>query len=1562
MAPPLNPPVGGEKREPQVAVVPLDLIQVEDVGLGAANFDAWLQEISGGVVTLERIKTFAGGLPVVGNIMALVDALNDIARLATSEKRDPLDWVSLGINLIGMIPIPPGMAAARMTLRPMLFLVRQEMRQAGKMVLGDALIEILIGHLNATIVGTLDDFVSQAQGKLPGILEDAGALGEGVLFQIADGLESLVDPKLNAKADLLEAEQRVHATGDLWAYDPKAAIGNIFVAAAAVCVAAGKGAVNGAAEYLVPEAVKKEVGRQAKLLRDLAPQLRTQITGLADPGAQHSIAALLVTLEGAVVSWRARNGHGQSFNIKPGVTNQAKRRGGEGKLEAVQFEKPANALPNDLKDCACATTIGSISFAMGSESVSHTDFSLPGPFPIEWTRTYCSSLDAFDEDVVGARWITPFTTRFDLVGDGLVFHDADGRSQEFPLPKVKLFHFNAIENLTVVRLSKDRLLLMRGLEHRETYVRRGKRFVLINKMLPNGAGVMLHHEHQHDGRLVLSELVTYSEKDLNKVHLRLGTLIDDQGRLTGVWEVRDGDVKRQLCAYQYDDYCDLVLAQDENGAAWRYEYQNHLITRYTDRTNRGLNLQWQGTGPDAKAVREWADDGSFDTRLAWDENIRLTYVTDALGHETRHYYDSLGYTYRICHADGRSEWFFRDSAKNIIRHVHTDGSTDRYSYDKLSNLTEHTRADHSVMNYAYDDKSHLIKISDGEGGLWKRNYDLRGNLVEATDPLENVTEYAYNSFGLPTAIKDANGNTKALAYNDAGQLVKYTDCSGKVSSWEYNERGQMVRFTDPAGYSTTYEYKAGQLVLIKHPDKTEERFSRDAEGRLLAHSDGLERCTTWRYSAAGFIAERVDAAEQTLRYRWDKLGRLVALENENERRAHFHYDPVGRLLEESGFDGRSTRYQYAPETGRLAQTVNGQRTIALTFDPMGRLTERRATLGEQSQSETFAYDGNGHLVMATNAVSRLQWFHDPAGNLLREHQHYSNLDKPMVAVWQHEYDALNHRVATIRPDGHRVSWLTYGSGHLLGMKLDEHELLSYERDDLHREVARHQGNQLLQTQSWDPAGRLQEQLLGRADDKSTLIKRAYTYDAAGQLTDINDSRRGPLSYRYDPVSRLINATSRLGVETFAFDPASNLRNETAAPVRRPLDPEPIQNKLVDNLLRDYAGGHYEYDERGNQTERWTNGLRSELHWDLFDRLAHFRDSRLTVDFGYDPLGRRLYKLSKAHYRPSPEAGTGWNENEHARKERELGCGFTLCGWDGDNLAWESSPPPYAGALGRTVHYIHEPGTFVPVAQAIRHETIRLVSQPTYEGRYNFKEDPLWNYKPVALPIDALAWYQCDHLGTPQEITDQTGNTAWSAQYKAWGEATEQRSEFAQQTGLTNPIRFQGQYHDHETGLHYNRHRYYDPRVGRFISEDPIGYLGGLNIYQYGPNSISWVDPLGLASSTVGLGRKPKSDKPNQNCKRACRKKWEVNRFDRICEAKLNGTLVKYYRATGTEMWWSADTEGHGGTAWKLMEQDSNHLIHIRDVNIYGDFMNKHKGKTGKVMPMKGMKCRDAKGI
>ncbi|WP_291826166.1 RHS repeat-associated core domain-containing protein [Marinobacter sp.] len=475
----------------------------------------------------------------------------------------------------------------------------------------------------------------------------------------------------------------------------------------------------------------------------------------------------------------------------------------------------------------------------------------------------------------------------------------------------------------------------------------------------------------------------------------------------------------------------------------------------------------------------------------------------------------------------------------------------------------------------------------------------------------------------------------------------------------------------------------------------------------------------------------------------------------------------------------------------------------------------------------------------------------------------------MVAVWQHEYDVLNNRVATVRPDGHKVSVLTYGSGHVLGMTLDQHELLGYERDDLHREVVRHQGNQLMQTQAWDPAGRLQEQLLGSHDGKSTLLKRQYQYDAVGQLTDIHDTRRGHLAYRYDPVGHLLQAASRLGVETFTFDPAGNLLDDKTQELNRPLESDPRRNKLMDNLLREYAGTHYQYDDRGNLIHRLHNGEQARLSWDLFDRLVRFDDSKLSVVYSYDALGRRLHKHSTAHHQDDPRAGSGWNQMQRAKRQRELGCGYTLYGWDGDALAWESSPPQDEGDTGRTVHYLYEPGSFVPVAQAIRKQPIRLLRQPDWSDReYDFDQDPLWQHEVKPQPIDAIAWYQCDHLGTPMELTDHHGEVAWTAQYKAWGEVKEARSEWAKQNGLNNPIRFQGQYHDHETGLHYNRYRYYDPRAGRFINQDPISYTGGLNLFAYAPNPVEWVDPLGLwkgqprqAGGRFGAGKDPSKPCP-----------------------------------------------------------------------------------------------------
>jgi RHS repeat-associated protein len=315
------------------------------------------------------------------------------------------------------------------------------------------------------------------------------------------------------------------------------------------------------------------------------------------------------------------------------------------------------------------------------------------------------------------------------------------------------------------------------------------------------------------------------------------------------------------------------------------------------------------------------------------------------------------------------------------------------------------------------------------------------------------------------------------------------------------------------------------------------------------------------------------------------------------------------------------------------------------------------------------------------------------------------------------------------------------------------------------------------------------------------------------------------------VGRLLEANSRVGREMFAFDPAGNIVDAlpTSDPLRHPA------NKLLDNLLKNYAGTSYRYDERGNMTERVRNGWRTVFAWDGFNRMTAATDhSGITTTFSYDALGRRLSKSS--------------------------GEATTLFGWDGDVLAFESTQSKSAieegGEHGWSVHYIHEANSFVPLVQ-VRRATAMTLSETTDAkalmeangGAYDIEQDPLWNGEqrnvPRAFDRKEMAFYQCDHLGTPQELTDHEGSVAWSAQYKAWGEAREVISEAGRRAGFRNPIRFQGQYWDEETGLHYNRYRYFDPHSGRFTSSDPIALAGGMNLHIYAPNSVEWIDPLGL---------------------------------------------------------------------------------------------------------------------
>ncbi|PTU69042.1 hypothetical protein DBB33_06090 [Chromobacterium haemolyticum] len=174
---------------------------------------------------------------------------------------------------------------------------------------------------------------------------------------------------------------------------------------------------------------------------------------------------------------------------------------------------------------------------------------------------------------------------------------------------------------------------------------------------------------------------------------------------------------------------------------------------------------------------------------------------------------------------------------------------------------------------------------------------------------------------------------------------------------------------------------------------------------------------------------------------------------------------------------------------------------------------------------------------------------------------------------------------------------------------------------------------------------------------------------------------------------------------------------------------------------------------------------------------------------------------------------------------------TLYGWDGDVLAFETRDE-------QAVHYLFEPDSFAPLAQ-VHTEAVRGVKVPNWNQYrpYDSDLDPLRKPAPEPSEPTTVYYYHTDHLGTPQALTDEQGALALEMDYQAWGQAREIIADAANKAGIRNPFRFQGQYQDQESGLHYNRHRYYDPEIGRFISRDPIGLMGGVNTHTYAPNPI-----------------------------------------------------------------------------------------------------------------------------
>ena len=1030
------------------------------------------------------------------------------------------------------------------------------------------------------------------------------------------------------------------------------------------------------------------------------------------------------------------------------------------------------------------------------------DFSLPGHFPLDWQRVY-SSRDDRTEGMFGQGWSVMYEVSLERTPgtadeNCMTFVSGMGRRLDMEAVLPGSGFYSPGEGLAVRRGEQGHWLISSDdgqffLFEADPHHPQRQRL----KMLGDRNSNCLNLYYDELGRI--TQISGEQQRPCIRLHYELAA---HPRRVTQIYQHFPETAPLLLRRYRYDEAGDLNGVYDSTGHLLReFAYdENHCMTLHRQPGGEGYYYQWGWyEGPDDAAWRVTGHhtDSGEQYRLAWSLAARRLCVTDGLGRTRYHQWDAQNQVTAYQDEAGQVTTFrWSDEERLLLGMTDAQGGKWRYVYDRQGHITETHDPLGRVVQTQWHPVWHQPETEvDAAGNSWCSEYDERGNLLAVTDPLQQNTRYQYDRHGQVVQITDARGGNKYLQWNEDGQLMRHTDCSGSQTAWFYDERTRLIRMTDAQSHSTRYGYDdSGHLTEVILADGRTVNYQSDAAGRLVKYTSPMGRITRWQRDGQGRVRSRTDATGRRTAFGYDAYGRLVTLTNENGESYRFRHDVLDRLAEQINPDGCRQTYRY--------NALNAVTEVVFTGDRGGEIRHR------------LARDAAGRLTAKETADSRTEYVHDAADQLLeirRRRSDAGETDAPEIirfsydrlgrmlteetaqGVLTHQYDELSNRTATTFPDGRTQRHLYYGSGHLQQINLDREVISEFTRDALHREVLRSQGR-LSTRQLYDPAGRLKrrETYSGmRGVVPETFTDRQYSYSGEDELLKTRHSRRGETDYFYDPTGRITACRSEDEgyLASWQYDAAGNLLG------RRAGERATAENSVVPfNRLMSYRGVHYRYDEFGRAVEKEGRSGTQSYRYDAEHRMVEVTTARGTYRYVYDALGRRT---EKQHISPD---GKPYNR--------------TAFLWDGMRLAQESRPE------GISSLYIYsDPGSYEPLARVDK------------AG----KEGP-----------NRILYFHTDVNGAPEEMTDSDGKIVWETGYQVWGNTIQEKDHGRVEQNL----RYQGQYLDRETGLHYNLHRYYDPDVGRFMVTDPIGLLGGINLYQYAPNPLSWIDPLGQMCATL----------------------------------------------------------------------------------------------------------------
>ncbi len=799
----------------------------------------------------------------------------------------------------------------------------------------------------------------------------------------------------------------------------------------------------------------------------------------------------------------------------------------------------------------------------------------------------------------------------------------------------------------------------------------------------------------------------------------------------------------------------------------------------------------------------------------------------------RYEYDRRGNL--IAGSDGFGSRFSMeyDAVGRLLRKTDRIGHTFEFQYDGKGRCTRTVGSDGILDNrLEYLPNVEETKVTRGNGGVWRYRYQL-GKLAAIVDPMGGQQQFVYDDLGRLAAEIDTNGNFSKIVADAAGATIGKVDPLGHFQAQPVDLNAPNPLHHRVAQNAAEYEF--GRLINIEAITTiaaAKPAVESDPGEKNERPSNYFEKANLYSSQNLGFVVGRNWWPEPSSGRQFDATGDLIHQVDRQGRKRRWMYDGNGNVTKYVDFDGGVWKYEYQSWNHLVCETNPIGFANRMEYNSQENITSFVDGGGTRSE---YSYDLKDSLIeVRRHGQLRERYERDAAGNLLKK---YAADGRLLVEL---EYGPGNLPVKRSLSSGDTYSYAYDPNGRYLAAETKK-DAIAYQYDLFGNRCLekrngkgvehRYRGWRQFGESLWldnfetrhelaedgalvitDPMGgkhRVRNLIDGTVERQfSNGTVETIKYDVLGRCESKLVERHGHPRWRREyewsgeGELRRINDSIR-GTSTQTYDAAHRLRSRTLSNgVREEFDFDPANNLLRQpglnqvtiqsgNRIQNADGESFAYNDRNHISSRTSSNDAIQYFYDSRDQLVRVESGKGVWEAEYDAMGRRARKTFNGL--------------------------TTEYVWNTDHLAGEIS------ADGKFRLYIYSDALALTPMMFVEYESIK--AEPTSGKRFIILSD---------------------QIGTPACVEDAGGNVVWEARIEPFGEA-----KLSHNNRIDFHFRFPGHYWDDDLRLNYNRFRFYDPKLGRYIQSDPIGIAGGDNVYAYPFNPLKDVDPLGLACLTCG---------------------------------------------------------------------------------------------------------------